>query len=101
MDPVKGVLVALPQIERAGTEWIFRERLLRSCTKRPHGRCGPEERDEFAAEPSVLAVFVLTTISNLVGRSIGKSDGRAPGAKGGSTIRRWAARVAGSLPRST
>jgi hypothetical protein len=29
-------------------------------------------------KPSVLAVFMLTTISNLVGRSIGKSDGWAP-----------------------
>ena len=28
--------------------------------------------------PSVLAVFILTTISNLVGRSIGKSDGGVP-----------------------
>src|ERR1700732_1023588 len=70
-------------------------RLLRTRTKRPRSCCAAEERDEFAAghsmtssadtmiefskvKPSVLAVFVLTTISNLVGRSIGKSDGRAP-----------------------
>jgi hypothetical protein len=68
---------------------------LRTRPKRPRSRCDPEERDEVAAchsmtssadtmiefgkvKPSVLAVFVLTTISNLVGRSIGKSDGRAP-----------------------
>src|SRR5262245_49442310 len=68
--------------------------LLRACRERPRRRAA-EQRDEFATfhssnssarastvsgtvRPSVLAVFRLTTSSNLVGCWTGKSDGFSP-----------------------
>src|SRR6516162_401043 len=69
--------------------------LLRARRQRPRGRGAAEQRDEIATfhssnpsarastvsgtvRPSVLAVFRLTTSSNLVGCCTGKSDGFSP-----------------------
>jgi hypothetical protein len=69
--------------------------LLRACREWPHGRRASEHRDELAAShsitssavassasgtvrPSILAVETLTTSSNLVGCTTGKSAGFAP-----------------------